>query len=74
MWSELPDEERQAKMDNYLEWNGCNHSTYCSANPDCQICRSMYGRIPESPAFTGSWFEKKLLLLVAWLRRRREGH
>jgi ribosomal protein L37E len=53
------------------EWRGCNHSTYHTANPDCPECRAMYGHIPESPAFQGSWLEKWLLKAAWWLRRRR---
>jgi hypothetical protein len=32
----------------------------------------MYGHIPESPVFQGSWLEKQLLLLVKKLKRMRK--
>jgi len=58
-------------MGDGTEWNGCNHSTYWSASPRCPACRGMYGNFPESPAFQGSWLEKKLHRALRWLRRRR---
>jgi hypothetical protein len=46
----------------------CNHSTYWSARPDCPKCRTLFGHIPESPAFTGNWVERRLLLLIGKIR------
>jgi len=50
----------------------CNHSSFWSARPDCPTCVGMYGHIPESPVFQGSWLEKQLLLLVKKLKRMRK--
>ena len=47
----------------------CNHSFYWLARPDCPKCIEFYGRIPESPAFQGSFLKRQLLILVNKLKK-----